>query len=417
MTVNGKGIWILNHYATTPDIPGGTRCYSLGQGLREHGYDVTIFASSFVHLLHREIRLAKGECWATETVNGLRYVWLRTFPYRRNSWRRAVNMLSYLWASYRIGRSSARLIPGIAEPSTIVGSSVHLLAALSAYLLARHFDAHFVMEIRDVWPQALVDMGKLSERSVVTWAMRWFERWLYQRADRVIVLLPGAVDHVANLGVSRDRIVHIPNGVDLSLFPQAVPRTEQDNGLRVVFLGSFGLSNNLDTLLDAIRLVQDRGYQNIRFDLIGDGTLKARLVTRSRELALRNTRFHKAVPRTQVPQVLSQADVAVCMSANVLRYGISARKLFDYMASARPIIFSGDTPNDIVQSARCGLSVPLGDAQKLANAIIRLHRMPLEERRAMGQQGRAYVEKHHDHSMLALRLVEMVGELENGAME
>lgn len=406
MTGNHKSIWILNHYANAPDMPGGTRCYSLGQGLRAQGYDVTIFASSFVHLLHREMRLAKGERWKTETVDGIRYVWLRTFPYQGNSWRRAVNMISYMCASYRVGRSCARRIPDIPSPQIIIGSSVHLLAALSALFLAEHFGAHFVMEVRDVWSQALINMNKLAERSVATWAMRQLEHFLYRRAERVIVLLPGAVSHISGLGIPQGKIVYIPNGVDLSLFSDASPQNGQPDGFRIVYLGSLGTANNLDVLLDAMQLVQAQGFPTIQCDLIGDGALKPQLIARSRELGLRNTRFLDPVPRAHVPDALGRADAGVFVSADVLRLGVSARKLFDYMASEKPIIFSGDTPHDIVQAAQCGLSVPFGDPEMLANAIIRLYRMSSVERKAMGQQGRAYVEQHHDHTILAQRLAE-----------
>ena len=168
-----------------------------------------------------------------------------------------------------------------------------------------------------------------------------------------------------------------------------------------MYLGYHGVVNGLDTLLDAIKVIQDQGYSDICFELVGDGVSKPQLIARSRELGLHNIQFLDPVPKTQVPRVLNRADALVSIHANALRFGVSANKLFDYMAAAKPIIFSGDTPNDIVQDARCGLSVPRGDSRELAHAIIQLAEISREERQCMGQHGRVYVEQYHDYAVLA----------------
>jgi len=53
--------WILNHYAITPETPGGTRHYDFGKELVRSGYKITIFASSFHYSLHKELKLNKKE--------------------------------------------------------------------------------------------------------------------------------------------------------------------------------------------------------------------------------------------------------------------------------------------------------------------------------------------------------------------
>ena len=89
-------IWIFNHYAHPPDVPGGTRHYDFGKELVRRGHKVTIFATSYHHHLRREIRLKSGEKWKIEDINGVKFVWIRTFPYKDNDWRRVVNMVSYM---------------------------------------------------------------------------------------------------------------------------------------------------------------------------------------------------------------------------------------------------------------------------------------------------------------------------------
>jgi len=412
-------IWLLNHYAVTPDMPGGTRHYHLGRELVTQGHDVVILASSFHYALRREMRLREGESWKIEEVDGVRFVWLRTFPYQGNDWQRVVNMVSYMVRSYWLGRQLPRLDGRVPEPDVIIGSSVHLLAVLSACFLARYFKAHFVMEVRDLWPQVLVDMGALGERHLLTWLLRGLERFLYHRAERIVVLLPKAREYIAGLGIDASKIQWIPNGANLSRFPVRELQQRIDERFTVMYVGAHGRANGLDVVLDAARELQQRGYASIRFVFVGDGPEKPRLMYYCKELNLLNTEFRRPVAKVSIPIVLAESDVLVLVlrDINVFKYGISSNKLFDYLASGRPILFVCNASNNIIEEAQCGLSVPPENPEALADAIIRLYEMAPEEHRAMGERGRAYVERYHDYSVLARRLANMLEVMDDGAMQ
>ena len=76
---NNKNIWILNHYAITPDMTGGTRHYDFGKELTKKGYDVTIFASSFHYNQHKELKLFKNKKYKIENIDGINFVWIKSF--------------------------------------------------------------------------------------------------------------------------------------------------------------------------------------------------------------------------------------------------------------------------------------------------------------------------------------------------
>ena len=130
-------IWILNHYASPPDRPAGTRHYEFGRVLAAQGHDVTIFASSFSHFSRREERLIPGERMKVESVDGVRFVWIRTIPYARNDHRRVLNVMSYA-----LGVVLAQ--PRLPRPDVVVGSSVHLPAVAAAWLISALRRAQFV---------------------------------------------------------------------------------------------------------------------------------------------------------------------------------------------------------------------------------------------------------------------------------
>ena len=86
------------------------------------------------------------------------------------------------------------------------------------------------------------------------------------------------------------------------------------------------------------------------------------------------------------------------------RYGISMNKLFDYLASARPIIMASAAANNPINDAKAGITVSPGDPEKMAVAIQQLFNSSADERQRMGRAGRRYVELHHGFDQLATRL-------------
>lgn len=399
-------IWIFNQYAHGPDLPGGTRHYDLGRELVQHGHSATIFATSFHHHLHRETRLKPGEWWKIEDVNGVKFVWVRTPPYQRNDWRRVRNMVVFMLRAWRLGRKLPKLAPEIKKPDVVIGSSPHLLTPLAAYMVARYHRVPFVMEVRDLWPQTIIDMGELSASHPITKALQALEKFLYRRAERIITVLPRAHEYITACGIPRDKVVWIPNGVNLSRFSSTATSEVPHDDFRVMYLGAHGQANALDVLIYAAKIVQDRGYDGIRFILVGDGPEKPRLMALAKELGLRNVEFREPVPKREVPKVLHVADATVFILHDLplYKYGISVNKLFDYLAASRPLLLAGNPADNPIEEASCGLTVPPRDPQALADAVITLYRMPKEEREAMGRRGRKYVEKYHDIVRLAEQL-------------
>jgi len=403
--VSAPSVWILNHYAVTPDLPGGTRHIDLGRELAKRGWHVTIFASSFQHHDHREAKLVPGEMWKLETVDGVRFVWIRTTPYAGNSLRRVLNMTSFMLRAWWIGRRLPATSAGIEIPKVVVGSSVHPLAVVAAWRLARRHRARFVMEVRDLWPETLVDMGELRAGSLTWKVLRSLMDFLYRRSDAVITVLPHAGEAIAARGVPEERIAWIPNGTNVERFDPA-PRVRAPGAPFVVmYVGAHGRANALDVLLGAARIAQTQAGDAVRFVLVGDGPEKPRLVEEATRLGLTNLVFRPPVPKDAVPRTLADADatVAVLLDLPLYRYGTSLNKLADYLAAGRPILLAGAAKNNPVAEERCGLSVPPGDPEALASAALELAAATPERRAEMGRRARAYAKAHHDWDLLAER--------------
>jgi glycosyltransferase involved in cell wall biosynthesis len=395
-------IWIFNHYAEPPDRLT-TRSYDLGRQLVERGHRVTIFAAGFSHYNFREERVPAGQASHTANWNGVRFIWLKTYPYRGNDWRRMLNMLSYAWRAYKAGRIISE------KPDVIIGVSVHPLAPLAAYFLSRTKAARFFFEVTDLWPETLIQFGRLRRSGCVARAMGALERFLYRKAERIIMLLGNTQEYVADVGADPSKIVWIPNGVDLSRYTKLRPYDGAlSDRFTIMYLGGLLSANKIDVILEAARIQQERERSGVQFVFVGDGADKQRLLERTRVLGLRNIEFRGLVPKDKIAEVMSEADAFVFSLQNLplYRYGISLNKMCDYLASGRPILFAGDSVCNPIRQAEAGLCVPAEDPTALADAIDKLISLTAEARVRMGQNGLVYLKQHHDIRRLAERLEE-----------
>ena len=456
---NSKTIWIINHFATSPDAPGGTRHYEFAVELAKRGYEVTIFAADLNYMPRKRIHRNN----ATERrhrTNGVGFTWVKSLRYKKNNWRRAANMLSFAFNVIAIGVVRKR-------PDLIVGSSPHLFAAMAAYILARIKGSRFYLEVRDLWPQTLIEMrgqgakGKgrraksreprtknsrlyalspmpyaLCSKSYAPSSMLYaiaivllgkIEALLYRRADRIIVLSEGAGEYIAGRGIDPGKILLLPNGVYLEQFQITESRTNVRARLGltdkfvVMYAGAHGQANALDTILDAGYLMQraksiERGAKSeeqealnsmpyalcsqVAFVLVGDGPCKDELRQIVDEQGLNNVKMLSAVPKSSIPNMLNAADALVITlrSVDLFSYGVSPNKLFEYMASGKPILcaVNGEVAN-LVARANAGIAVEPENPEALAQAILSLAR---DRKRcsAYGANGRKFVEENFSRS-------------------
>lgn len=400
-----KSVWILNHYAATPWQLGGTRHYDIASELVKRGYYIKIFASSYNHFSKEEM-LIDGRTAKEEAINNVNFVWVKTWPkYKSNGLARLLNMVSYCLQMMRIYKRYEK-------PNIIIGSSVHLFACLAAYWIAGRTGAKFLCEIRDLWPQTLIDMGAISKNHPLAVIFRFIERLVYKKADKIIVLLPNAYEYIKQFDVEKEYVVYIPNGVNINEFDKCLHEYEigdsvlSRNTFNCTYVGSHGAANKLQNVLDAAKIVAEKGYHYIKFYLVGEGPEKKVLIDYKMKLGIDNVVFLDYVEKKFVPSLLSQSDIHIfnLKKADVFKYGISSNKLFDYMCSGKPIIFACSTSNNIIEEAKAGISVPPEDPSALADAVVELYEAPEEKRIQMGMNGIKYVERYHSTSCLVDKL-------------
>lgn len=376
-----RRVLVLNHFAAPRNQPGGTRHIELFSRL--DGWDFTIIAS--------RLNLSTGKPQA-DTPG---FVFVPVIPYRSNGIARILNWCSYAVMAALVGLRGGR-------PDVIYASSPHLLAGAVGWLLSRVRRARFILEIRDLWPQTLVDMGHISDASMLYKFLRRLELSLYRRADIIVTMAPGTNEVLQALGIPLRRLVYIPNGADPGDF---VPSEKREilrlrygfDRLTGVYAGAHGPANGLEQLMQAAAEVRDLPVDIV---LIGDGVHKRQLQTYVLALGLSNVRFMDPVPKAEIPDVLNASDFGIHVLADVevFQRSVSPNKVFDYMAAGRSVLTNNQGyVADLIRGSNSGVAVePAG----LAQGIRAITTYNSEELRQFGRNGQIWIHKHHSRSCM-----------------
>jgi glycosyltransferase involved in cell wall biosynthesis len=383
--------------------PGGTRHYEIARDLVANGHKVTVITGQ-VSYLTGEATGKEGLVNHEVDEHGVKI--LRAYAYQewhRSFLHRILSFVSFMFSSFAFGLRTKQV-------DVVWGTTPPLFQGLTAWILARLKRVPFLFEVRDLWPKFAVAVGVL-QNSLLIKLSEGLERFLYRKADRVVINSPGFRDHVIDRGA---RFVElIPNGVDISMFPKDVgseSSTRWEKGFVVLYAGAHGVSNDLGVLLEAASILSDN--KEIRLVLIGDGKEKNTLVEMSKEMALENVEFLPPVPKEDIPGVLASADACVAILKPIEAFKSTyPNKVFDYMAAGKPVVLAIDgVIRNVVEEAGAGVFVRPGNAGELADAVTELWGNPTDVKR-MGRAGRKYVEEHFDRSKQVECLVTVLEEL------
>ena len=392
-------IWIFNHHALTPDMSGGTRHYDFAKELINRGHSVTIIASSFHYSKYKEMKEYGTKEYLQENIVGVDFIWIKTPPYFGNGISRVKNMLSY---TYKVLNIIPKL--DLKNPDIIIGSSVHLFAVYAAYKLSKKYNTPFIMEVRDIWPQTLIDMG-ISKWHPFIISLGWLEKYLYKKADKIVSNLPYAYKHIQKF-VSQDKFVWISNGVDLDNI-NYIEKQKTDKFI-VSYTGAIGVANNLTLLVDVAERLKEK--KDIFFRIVGDGAEKEKIKELVKIKKIKKISIEDPVAKNEVSKILQSSDVLFLslIDSPLYRFGISLNKLFDYMAAGRVIIFSGNSKNNPIKDADAGYTIEPDDLKQLEQTILDIYSLQQDERNNIGKKIRKYAEENYSISVLTDKLEKLL---------
>lgn len=404
--ISNKTFWYISKYFSpqAPSSPGG-RGWFLMKEAAKSGHTPIVITSDSNNITEMPQLTQKI---TTEKIEGVNMIWLKTLKYDvAKSYLRIFSWFHFEWNLLRL---DVRQLP---KPDAIVISSLSLLTVLNGIRLKRKFGCRLIFEVRDIWPLTITEEGGVSKKNPFVWFLSWVERLGYQHSNAIIGTMPNLEQHVREVSRSQAPVFCVPMGIAPELAETSQP-VEKDyaerylsgSGLKVVHAGTIGITNALEVFFSAADLLKDNS--SIQFILVGDGALKQRYIEQYGHFP--NVVFAPKVTKYQVKSVLEKCDIVYfsVFDSKVWKYGQSLNKLVDYMLSGNPVVASYSGYPSMVNEAGCGFFVPAGDAQALADALLNLEKMTLEERNAMGQKGREWLLNNRSYKKLAREFVEVL---------
>jgi len=384
-----------------PSHPGITRHYEFAQQLIKRGHSVKLICQDYLHSSKQRPVCLNGKPFLQQIISGVDFTWVHVDEYTGNGVGRVINMAQF---AKRVVKNSDDFSDN--KPDIIIGSTPSPFAAEAARKLSKKYGVRFVLEIRDLWPQTFIDLGKMKKFHPFVHLLKSLEKKLYRRADAIITVLPNSTDYIAKIRGENKNIHFIPNGCTFAQLPSTTPADLQDQ-FKICYAGSMGLSNSLDTLIDAALILKQRGNRsNIQIVLCGQGPHKTALVKKCLDGGLDFVQFLEPVPKTEVHSFLATADAFVVTMKNtpLYKYGISFNKVFDYLAIGRPIITASCASKDPVVESGAGIAVEAESPLQLADALERVAAMKYSDRLALGNAGRKWVLENNSFDVLSAKL-------------
>lgn len=408
-----KKVWILNHHSGLE----GDRHYELAKEMTASGIEVVVFMSSFDH--QTEEYIYEKPVTIRRIQKGLSYVWLHTAPsYHGNGAARILNMIDYC---RMMKKYEQKFYEKFGRPDVVIGSSVHPFSWESAYRIAKKNQAPFICEIRDFWPLSFVEMYGWSKFHPVCLLFSVLEQRAYHRADAIVTSMEFGYKYLEKFPyVKRDRVFWIPNGYHTEEIDRVLSEKEIDlpkeldcyleENWCAVYTGSFVDSECLLDILETAKYMQEHQMSQVKFAIIGDGHLRAKMEEKVEKEGLKNVRIFSRIEKSQVAVALSKAKVCIAALKDdrVLNdLGLSLNKLNDYLYSGNPTVFACNSVNVVGESGG-GIVVPCSDAEAYAKALMKVYHMPEEERRAMGEKGQKEIRERYSYSLLAKQYIDIL---------
>lgn len=384
------------------------RVFELSRSWANKGQDVTVLTGFPHHPTGKIPSNYKQHVFKHERINNINVVRTYIFPAENKGFiKRILSYFSFLLSAVFLGSWN------IGKPDVIIATSPQFFVAIAGYFISCIRNIPFILEIRDLWPESIVQLGQLKIHFFIN-ILEKIETYLYQKAKLIVVVAKSSINLITAKGISKTKVHLIRNGVDLALFdPQ-----KKDHQLKrqynlydkfvVSYIGTHGLSHALDKVLDTAELLKNEN--NIQFILIGEGAEKEKLISLKQDKKLTNVTFLNQIDKEKLPYFYNLSDVILVTLRDLPLFKcVIPSKVFEIMAMAKPILLTvdGEARQLIVEEAHAGIFVRPERPYELTKGILELYKKP-DICNKLGNNGRNFVKKHYNRDHLAERYLQII---------
>ncbi len=384
-------ILFITHYFPPEVNAPANRTHEHCRRWKLDGHDVTVITGVPNHPRGVVFDGFENRWLQEEQVDGIRVI--RTWMYLTSNSGFVKRIANYLLFAFTAVLASRR----VDKPDLVIATSPQFFVGVAGAIIARLKRRPFVLEIRDLWPKSVVELGQLDEGPILS-ALEALERWLYRSASGVVVNTRTFRDHIEARGVAPEKIELIYNGIDPSRFhPQAknnqlLARHGLSDCFTVAYVGTLGLAHGLSLLIDVAERFKD--HTALRFVLIGDGADREKLESDIAERGLENVQLLGLQPRDAMPEWIASIDLLLVLLRDLPVFEtVIPSKIFEFLAEERPVILAAKGEiRRMMNEAGGALVIDPEAPDQLVSAIEEVMNHP-EEARKRAISGRRWVER------------------------
>ena len=314
-------ILYIHQYFRKPEEGGAIRSFYLAKSLVDSGVGVDLITT------HNKAQVKK------EVVEGINIHYL-PIKYDNNFtfFSRIKAFISFMILSYKYSKS-------IKNIDLVYASSTPLTVGFTALLLKKWQKIPYYFEVRDLWPEAPIQMGVIKN-SFLKFVLRKIEKIIYKNASKIITLSPGMKEGIVNAIGENNKTFILPNMSDCDFFNIEAKDIKNafyfgtSDKFVVSYIGAIGKVNAIDSLIDVAEECQHQKLNNVVFLIAGKGSELSAIKKRAQHL--KNVRFVGFLNREKIKKLLNVTDFSFISFKNrpILETN-SPNKFFDSIASGK----------------------------------------------------------------------------------
>ena len=391
-------IWIVNYYCAPPEFDHHGRHIAFARHLQKEGNSVSIIMAGS-HGSKDYVKDYDGKKFRYVRYDDLEFIHVKCSHYSGNGIKRCFSIFQF---AMRVFRSRKQF-----EKPDIILHNIHEPFDYPISWCAKRLKAKYIVEDWDMWTRSFITMGFFKKNGLLSKVISSISESLFAKADSIVFSIEGGKEYVKDMGC-----------VDLKEFDRCVNEEllddddlKDDTCFKAVYMGTISFANNLKTLIDVAKLLLNQS--KIKFLIYGDGADRNELEEYCKKEGITNVIFkQKRIPFSKVPYVLNCCNLNLLhYNQNVGHYGLSAGKLFMYLASGKPICSNLDLRDyDLITKNNIGIAKPFQSSDEYAEAILSLVNLPKSEYDSMCIRVRK-VSEQFDYSVLSQHLINIINKL------
>lgn len=381
------------------------RYHNWGKQLVKSNHEVCIVAGSSVH--NTDIDVIEETHRTTSIVDGVKYYYIKTPKYKGNRIGRIICDLEYCKQLKQISKI-------MSDVDVVISSMAYKFPFVKKYFKT----LPIIVDITDLWPISVIQYANKSKYNPLIQYLYYLEKKAYIEADALVFSIEGGPEYVHERKyapkINFDKVFCINMGCDIEQKDKELQDIEFDLGwgaskFNLVYCGSIRQANQVQQICDAAKELLSRRNDDIAFHIYGNGTDLEKLKKYVEDNNITNVRFYGRIEKKKIPFILSHSDVNILTYKQVplMKYGGSQSKLFDYLASGKPIICNCNFGYNLITRYDCGIVTKDQTANEFANAVEEIYRMNNETRQQMGLNARKVAEMY-DQPIIADQVIKVI---------